>query len=101
MNKTRIKVDHSVYHSFPPLYDGKSDIRIVDAYVVGGDEGIFAFYKVDEKPDLIYLANGDDGNWWRIDNGFHFWYLPKIKRVLDQLVKDKQFDIDKYEEEHF
>jgi len=36
----------------------------VDAWVVGGEDGVFAVYQSLENPKWIEYAQGDDGHWW-------------------------------------
>ncbi len=35
----------------------------VNALCVGGDEGVFAVFRMPNHPDWIGTANGDDGHW--------------------------------------
>ena len=50
----------------------------VDAYLVGGTEGVFAAWCED---DIIYLASGDDGGWWEIAS-YHKDWIPGILGAL-------------------
>lgn len=42
----------------------------VRARLVGGPEGVFACWT---EGDIIYLAGGDDGNWWEIGHYHKSW----------------------------
>jgi len=66
-------------------YNIKSLPRIglieVEAYCVGGDEGIMAFFFYN---DLFCIAEGDDGHWWLtsiMDKG----WVSKIQEVIAEI----------------
>lgn len=64
-----------------------ADIREVEAFVVGGLEGVFAVYTVEEEPNIYYFASGDDGNWWRISNGLHIFWFVGVQRVINEVIE--------------
>ncbi len=53
----------------------------VEAWCVGGKEGIRAFFFIDER---LYEASGDDGHWWLVDT-FHVNWLGEYKEVIDSI----------------
>lgn len=53
----------------------------VEAFCVGGVEGVFAVYQVPGQPDLIGFAAGDDGFWREIGSYSKGW-LPLIQEAL-------------------
>ena len=54
----------------------------VDAYCVGGDEGIQAYWVQD---NTLYIANGDDGHWWLIGIVGTSWTLETIAALNSTL----------------
>ncbi len=68
MRKCKIKVtDYSdARHGTAPWHYDKNNPPWtkeynVEAYCVGGEEGILAYFIID---DMLYTARGDDGHWW-------------------------------------
>jgi hypothetical protein len=63
-----------------------------DCWVVGGEEGVMATCR-ESRPsysDLIYVLNGDDGNWWVAECFDEAWLSARIavlRRVQDGLGK--------------
>lgn len=55
----------------------------VDAWCVGGDEGIRAFFFIDE---YFCVAEGDDGHWWII-SVCHVDWLEEIKEAINAAKK--------------
>ena len=84
MTKTLIMVEHSIPRNFDD-----HEMREVEAYVVGGLEGVFAIYRVSTEPNIYYFASGDDGNWWRISNGLHFDWLEGVLTVIEEAIEDR------------
>lgn len=70
--KITINPRYSDYASFP--YE-------VDAEVVQGKDGIFATWR---HADLVSIAAGDNGNWWKIAS-YHVRWVPDIINVLKQV----------------
>ena len=64
------------------------DVMEVEAYVVGGLEGVFAIYNLPEAPDIYYFASGDDGHWWRISNGLNIYWIPQCLEAFTDLLDD-------------
>jgi len=68
MEKTRIKIynyhsGHSIMHPIRP--NEKPKVYDVEAYCVGGEEGVFATFEHPSfPPNCIGYAQGDDGHWW-------------------------------------
>ena len=86
--KTLLMVNHS-----PPntIFGGRDlpDIREVEAFVVGGLDGVFAIYKTDETPNIYFFASGDDGNWWRISNGLHKDWLNEVYLCIAEAMLER------------
>jgi hypothetical protein len=57
----------------------------VEAWCVGGDEGIKAFFFVDDK---LCMADGDDGHWWLVDVCHKGW-LKEIREAINAIEEDK------------
>ncbi len=53
----------------------------VDAWCLGGPEGVRAFFFID---DSLYEAHGDDGHWWLIGRMSKAW-LAGLKKVVAAL----------------
>ncbi len=51
----------------------------VEAWCVGGDEGIRAFFFID---NMFCTAGGDDGHWWLVDICDKAW-LKEIKEAIN------------------
>ena len=51
----------------------------VDAWCVGGDEGIRAFFFLNDK---FCTANGDDGHWWLVNTCHKNWFV-EIKEAMN------------------
>lgn len=54
----------------------------VDAYLVGGTDGVFAIWtseRPDSPNDLIHIAAGDDGHWWELTTFDVFWLNPLVQ----------------------
>ncbi len=50
----------------------------VEAWCVGGDEGIRAFFFIG---DMFCTADGDDGHWWLVNRCSKGW-LKEIKEAI-------------------
>ena len=62
----------------PP--DGIPPIRYdVEAWCVGGDEGIRAFFFLDNR---FCTADGDDGHWWLVSTCHKDWF-KEIKEAIN------------------
>jgi hypothetical protein len=77
VDKTRIKV-----YCYNP-HDGTMwpDVLEVDAYCVGGSDGVFAVFQHPEIPERFCIAKGDDGH-WQLSEQFHHNWLPKLIEAL-------------------
>lgn len=53
----------------------------VDAYCVGGEYGILAFFTID---DMFYQAHGDDGH-WQVIYVCHVNWISKIKKTVAEV----------------
>lgn len=53
----------------------------VEAWCVGGDYGIRAFFFID---DMFCTADGDDGGWWLV-NSCHRDWLKEIKEAINAI----------------
>lgn len=90
MTKTLLMINHK-YNSGPHLDD--TDIIEVEAYVVGGLDGVFAIYRLENNPSIYYFASGDDGNWWRISNGLHSDWLNGVYLALAECMLDRDKEL--------
>jgi hypothetical protein len=59
----------------------------VEAWCVGGDEGIKAFFFID---NMFCMANGDDGHWWFVDRCHENW-LEEIKDAINAACAERIF----------
>lgn len=57
--KCKIKV-HTFFGGEP---NREPEVEEVEAWCVGGDEGVFAVWQHPEEEDWINIAHGDDGHW--------------------------------------
>lgn len=58
----------------------------VEAWCVGGEEGILAYFYID---DSLCVAHGDDGHWWFVWRCHKQW-LPRIQKTVASIEqKDK------------
>ena len=55
--------------------------ELVDAWLVGGPEGVFAIWK---EGSIICMARGDDGSWEECAQ-YHCWWLPGIIQALNEV----------------
>ena len=60
----------------------------VEAWCVGGEYGILAYFIKDHR---IYEAHGDDGHWW-LSGGFDLSWLLEIVKVL-KCIQSETFEI--------
>ena len=58
----------------------------VEAWCVGGDEGIFAYW-IDG--DTMYYANGDDGHWW-LEGIVNKHWLKEMIECLQAVQKEEE-----------
>ncbi len=82
-----------INHDPPNRLFGEEDVpdyREVTAFVVGGLEGVFAIYRVEEEPSIYFFASGDDGNWWRISNGLHADWLKGVYLSLAECILERE-----------
>ncbi len=90
MDKQRITVynyfdGHSVLHrkknEMPDAYE-------VDAYCVGGENGVFAtFNHPSFPPNCIGYAQGDDGHWWLVGVKHKDW-LPEMTEAFTRISEE-------------
>jgi hypothetical protein len=59
---------------------------VVNAFCVGGDEGVFAVFRIPSDHNLIGFAYGDDGH-WQIAKVYHQHWLEGIVEALNALMK--------------
>lgn len=88
MRKCKITVwDHedNVHgHGHTPK-DHKPAKYEVEAWCVNGDEGIKAFFFLD---DTICMADGDDGHWWLVDR-FHMHWIHDIEKAVHAIAEEE------------
>lgn len=70
---------HALKDFKPVRYD-------VEAWCVGREEGIKAFFFVD---NTICMADGDDGDWWMVDR-FHMHWIHEIKDAIIAITKEER-----------
>ena len=58
----------------------------VDAWCVGGDTGIIAYFVQD---GLVHEAHGDDGNWWLV-GAIDWKWLEELQRVVSSVEVSKK-----------
>ena len=50
----------------------------VEAYCVGGSEGILAYFIIDDR---LYTAMGDDGHWWLTSVCSTHWVSEMVEAI--------------------
>jgi len=101
MKKCQITVVDEDYHVggiMQQIEDEKNGITEphlyqVEAWCVDGDEGIYAFFYLPNRPDqkdILWEAAGDDGNWWVI-GAFHVAWVGEIIEALQAAQKGSTF----------
>lgn len=83
-----IKVHY--YHSGGSImhpHDREPDVHEVDAFVVGGEDGVFAAYWSPEHEGQIDYAQGDDGHWW-FAGRYHPHWIPEMAEALTKAAKE-------------
>ena len=88
-HKIRVYDYNDAVHGSMPWHgtyskDAEPEVYDVEAWCVGGPEGIRAFFLMD---DIMYCASGDDGHWWLVERMHKDW-IPKIKDTIDEMVRD-------------
>jgi len=58
----------------------------VEAWCVGGDLGIKAFFFIDNR---ICMADGDDGAWWLVD-AFHMHWIHEIEETIHAVAEEER-----------
>ena len=90
-HKIRVYDYHDAMHGTAPwnalgsTTTEEPDVFDVEAWCVGGEKGIRAFFIIDE---ILYCASGNDGHWWLVERMHKSW-LPKIKTVLDEAIREE------------
>lgn len=91
-HKIRVYDYHDAEHGTAPwnsmgkrLVDEEPNVMDVDAWCVGGPQGIRAFFI---KDDMLYCASGDDGHWWLVERMHKSW-LAKIKDTINEIVLEE------------
>lgn len=59
----------------------------VDAYCVGGIDGVYAVYPHPTDPNCVALAVGDDGHWWFVQS-FHKAWFASLAEAFQNISKD-------------
>ena len=81
MGKERITVENY-------SHDGMTPQRMeVDAFCVGGNDGVRAYFVHPDNPKWIVLADGDDGNWWYVSVIDRYW-IPAMIKALTEVNED-------------
>jgi len=57
----------------------------VDAWCVGGNYGIKAFFFI---KNMLCMADGDDGHWWMVDS-CHMNWVSEIKEAIECIAKEE------------
>ena len=68
-------------------YDEDIESYEVEAYCVGGEEGVFAIYQSPKGEDWYEYAQGDDGHWWFAGVMSKSWY-PQIVEAITAIIED-------------
>jgi len=80
-NKIVVWDYHDAIHGSAPWHYRNDFIPVkyeVDAWCLGGKDGIHAFFFIN---DLLCEARGDDGHWYLLGRMSADW-LPKLKEVI-------------------
>lgn len=56
----------------------------VNAFCVGGKEGVFAVFKMPNNDQLIGFASGDDGHWW-LTKTHHINWIGRIAEAIKEV----------------
>lgn len=74
----------AIHGTTPRQYEDKIKLKQykVDAWCVGGPDGILAYFYLDDK---LCTAHGDDGHWWLIGACNKHW-LKEIKKVIASIL---------------
>jgi len=90
-HKIRVYDYHDAMHGTPPWNalgrsQGNEDPTVydVEAWCIGGPNGIRAFFLMD---DIMYCASGDNGHWWLVER-MHKQWIPKIKQTIDDMIEE-------------
>lgn len=79
---------HDAFHGrqryLPPSENFKPVKYEVEAWCVGGDTGIRAFFFID---NMFCTADGDDGHWWLVSACHNAW-LKEIKEAINAIEKE-------------
>ena len=70
-------------------YDEDITSYEVEAYCVGGEDGVFAIYQSPTYPDCFEYAQGDDGHWWFAGVMSKSWY-PQIVEAMNSILNEDQ-----------
>ena len=57
----------------------------VKAWCVGGEEGVKAYFFID---NTICMADGDDGGWWLVDR-FHMHWIHEIEEAVHAIAVEE------------
>ena len=72
--------------SLPPPENFEPVEYEVEAWCVGGSEGIKAFFFID---NMICMADGDDGHWWLVDR-FHMHWIHEIEEAVHAAAEEEK-----------
>jgi len=91
MRKCKITVfDYSdaTHNASARHYDKDNPPKVVEynveAYCVGGDEGVRAYFI---KDGCLYSAHGDDGHWW-LTSIIGLGWVPEMIEALEVIVEE-------------
>jgi hypothetical protein len=56
----------------------------VEAWCVGGDEGVQAYWVQNEQ---LYIADGDDGHWW-LNGVISVYWVPGMIKAMEEAIHD-------------
>ena len=94
MRKCKITVfDYTdATHNSPiALYDKEDPPNVVEyivnAWCVGGETGVRAYFTLGSKPGLLFTAHGDDGHWW-LDNVIAIRWLPEMMEAMTAIIEE-------------
>jgi hypothetical protein len=81
---------HSGFSVMHPKEENKlPEVYDVEAWCVGGDEGIFAVFPHPTRKDSVMYAEGDDGHWWFVGTCGNSW-VHKIIHAFTEYVKQEK-----------
>lgn len=60
----------------------------VNAWCVGGDCGVRAYFTLGSKPGVLFVAHGDDGHWW-LDSVIAVRWMPEMIKAMTAILEEE------------